>query len=169
MIFFHIGWMERYRGADQDDPTRGPHGYLKNRRFGHECFNFLIREGRCYGYAPIPGVRIERIGGGRGDLHVDDVTCVWVAKHPERGHHLIVGWYRQARIFRFPEQGDNQLDGQNIHYLATACSDNCTLLPTRRRKFQIPTWRERPGGLGRSVVWYGGDDGFREEVWNYVE
>ena len=168
MIFFHVGWMKRYRGADEDDPTIGPQGYLENHRFGHECFNFFERDGQFYGYVPISGIGIGRIGARRRDLHVDDVTCVWFAKHPSKGRHLIVGWYGQARVFRKPVRGDNQLDGRRIRYLATTRRRDCTLVPVRRREFPIPTRYDRLGGFGQSPVWYG-DDEFRREVWDYIE
>lgn len=173
MIFFHIGWMKRYHGADDDDPTIGPHRHLRKNKFGHECFNFFSRDSSCYGYVPT-GVDISgKLGASRTAKFVDDVYCVWVTKDPERNARVIVGWYKGARVFRsnnhLVKPSGNKLDSQDISYRAIAPEANCTLIPVTRRTFVVPTRNDMDGGLGQSTVWYGGNDSFREEVWEYIE
>ena len=174
MIFFHVGWMRLYRGENDDDPTIGPHGWLENNRVGHECYNFFPRRGNCYGYVPTQkGIDIsKRFGASRDAEYVDDVVCVWVAEDPERKSKVIVGWYKSARVFRSSnpvvKPSGNKIDDQNIVYRAVAAATGCTLIPVSRRTFSIPTRYEMKGGLGQSTVWYGGNDGFREKVWAYI-
>ena len=168
MVFFHIGWMKRYQGADDDDPTIGPHRHLQYNKFGHECFNFLPRNGKCYGYVPT-GVDISNLGASRGAKFVEDVACVWVAKDPERNARVIVGWYNGSRVFRSSKPSGNKLDRQDIEYRAAAPEAKCTLIPIPRRTFKIPTRHSPEGGLGQSTVWYGGNARFRRRVWEYIK
>ena len=172
MVFFHIGWMKRYQGAEHDDPTLGPHGHLQDNKFGHECFNFFPRNGKCYGYVPT-GINISNLGVSRSAKFVDDIVCVWVAKDPERDARVIVGWYREGRVFRsnghLIKPSGNKFDHQDIEYRAAAPQTNCTLIPVPRRTFEIPTRYSLEGGLGQSTVWYGGNTRFRRKVWEYVK
>ena len=174
MIFFHVGWMKLYRGENDDDPTIGPHGWLENNRFGHECYNFFARGDSCYGYVPTQkGIYISKsLGASRDADYVDDVVCVWVAKDPQRKARVIVGWYKSARVFRSsnPEvqPSGNKIDNQDIVYRAVAAAAGCTLIPVSRRTFNIPTRYKMKGGLGQSTVWYGGNDEFRKRVWAYI-
>jgi len=171
MVFFYVGWMKHYNGKDDNDHATGPHRHLKNNGQAHECFNFRPRNGSCYGYVP-RGIDISNLGAPRGAKHVDDVVCVWLAKHPELNRRLIVGWYRNARVYRASnhktEPSGNKLNGEDIQYLAVALEDQCTLMPEPRRIFKVPTKGTQTGGLGRSTVWYGRIDGFREKVWDYI-
>lgn len=172
MVFFHLGWMEHYRADDDSDQATGPHGHLKNNGRAHECFNFRPRNGTCYGYVP-SGINISRnLGAPREAAYVDDMVCVWLAKHPEQNKRLVVGWYRDARVYRTSnheaEPSGNQLDGSDVQYLAVAPKDNCTLVPASRRTFKVPTKGTVAGGLGQSTVWYGRISGFHERVWDYI-
>ena len=172
MIFFHVGWMKWYRGTDEDDPTIGPHGYLEDNRFGYECYNFLPRAGKCYGYVP-KGINISKLSASGKHEFVDNVVCVWVAKDPKRKIRVIVGWYREGRVFRSSnhqaEPSGNKIDGHEVPYLAHASENCCTLVPVPRRMFKIPTRHEQSGGLGQSTIWYGRDDEFRQRVWEYIK
>lgn len=172
MIFFHIGWMKHYRGPIDDDPTIGPHGHLQNNRFGHECFNFVSRDGSCFGYVP-SGIDLSNLGAPRNADFVDDVVCVWIAKDPERQVRVVVGWYSAAKVFGSSshqnQKSGNRLDNQEIEYRAVALDARCSLIPVSRRIFEIPTKNDMKRGLGQSTVWYGGNDGFRRKVWDYIK
>ena len=51
IVYFNIGWMERYAGPVDNDKTKGGHGYLQNHPHGGEASNFLKTEdGTCRGY-----------------------------------------------------------------------------------------------------------------------
>ena len=171
MIFLHVGWMKWYRGINDDDPTIGTHAFLKDNKFGYECFNFFPRTGRCYGYVP-SGIDISNLGASRKDTSVDDIVCVWVAKDPGRETHVIVGWYRDAQVLRSSDYqvkaSGNEVDGREVPYSAHAPENRCTLIPVTRRTFEVPTSHQEASGLGRSTVWYGGHDKFRKRVWEYI-
>ena len=171
MVFFHVGWMKRYQGPDDDDPTIGPHRHLQSNRFGHECFNFFPRNGKCYGYVPT-GINISKLGASRSAKFIDNVVCVWIAKDPERNARVIVGWYKEGSVFRSNDHpiipSGNRLDEQGIEYGAAAAETKCVLIPVPRRTFEIPTRHRVEGGLGQSTVWYGGNAKFRKKVWDYI-
>ena len=105
MVLFRVEWMKYYQGFEViHKPT---FGYVRAGREPHESFNFQVENGeRCYGYARISknnNIRIERLGevdqDEYGNEYVDNVTVVWTARRPEGGM-VIVGWYKNARIFR---------------------------------------------------------------------
>ena len=85
---------------------------------------------------------------------------------------VIVGWYRDARVFgssnHRAKPSGNKLDDRDMEYLAVAAETGCTLVPVSRRTLKVPTRHEMPGGLGQSTVWYGGNEGFRRRVWEYI-
>ena len=105
MVLFRVEWMKNYQGLEViHKPTFG------NVRAGlepHESFNFRVEDdGLCYGYARISKnnkIGIERLGevdqDEYGNEYVDNVTVVWTAKRP-KGGMVVVGWYKNARIFR---------------------------------------------------------------------
>lgn len=164
--------MKQYRGPKDDDPTIGPHRHLQDNKFGHECFNFLSRDGNCFGYVP-RNIDLSNLGASRTADFVDDVVCVWIAKDPERNARVVVGWYLAARVFgssnhRIQPSG-NRLDHQDIGYHAVAPEAGCSLIPVSGRTFEIPTRYDMEGGLGQSTVWYGGNARFRRQVWNYIK
>ena len=147
LIFFHIGWMKRYGGPVDDDRTIGPHKHLQDNRFGHECFNFFPRGGKYYGYVP-SGIDISNnLGASRSARFVDDIVCVWLAKDPERNVRVIVGWYRDARVFRSSDHrakpSGNELDRHDIEYLAVAAETDCTLAHDYR--FNNGCWSDADG------------------------
>ena len=106
MVLFRLQWMESYKGVEKiAKPT---FSYVRdNSSIPHESFNFKVEDdGLCYGYARISkgnNINIERLGDvdqdEEGNEYVDNVTVVWTARRPEGGM-VIVGWYKNARIFR---------------------------------------------------------------------
>jgi len=180
MIFFNIGWMKRYKGPAADDRTVGNHGHLQDHDHGHEVFNFASKSGRCFGYAPVKGLRLrEHFKGSTLPDYIDDVDVVWVARllgnrsEQRIGKNLIVGAYRHARLFSKPQFGIPHLGysigNDRIGYIAEAASKDCIFLPPGARNFQIPTSKVLAGGLGQSTVWYGANSKFRSLARAYLD
>lgn len=146
--------MERYDGID-GDPIRRGGSYNKN-SIGHEVCNFSVVEGKVYGYVqPTGQIKIEKLEAGRKDDHITGVTVIWTAG-PDSGGTAVVGWYKNATVFRESQkikhptmlQKKNGLDTFRI----VASASDATLLPIDRRSFMIP--RAVKGGIGQSNVWY---------------
>lgn len=106
MVLFRLQWMESYKSVEKiAKPT---FSYIRdNSSIPHESFNFKVEDdGLCYGYARISkgnNINIERLGDvdqdEEGNEYVDNVTVVWTARRPAGGM-VVVGWYKNARVFR---------------------------------------------------------------------
>lgn len=154
VLFCNVGWMERYDGIDGDSIERG--GSYNKDSIGHEVCNFSSVDGKVYGYVqPTGQIKIERLGAGKNDDYVSGVTVIWTAG-PDSGGTAVVGWYRNATVFREAQkigrptalQKSNGLDT----YRVVASAADATLLPSDSRSFMIP--RAVKGGIGQSNVWY---------------
>ncbi|MER9554667.1 hypothetical protein [Mesorhizobium sp. M0323] len=174
MIFFNVGWMKKYQGMSQGDPTLGRHGYLREHAHGWESFNFLPEQGRVFGYQPRKDkIWLPNLGGSPKGETVEHVLVVWLATHPVTLKVLIVGWYKDATVYRTaiprtPTRGEGA--GLNeIPYTVEALAENATLLPETNREFRTHTHHSMKGGLGQSPVWYGANDEFRGRVWRYIQ
>lgn len=172
IIYFNVGWMKRYAGPDADDVTIGAHGYLDDHQHGAECFNFMGVDGVVRGYRP-PGDRerteLARLGADQSQDELHGVLVVWMAREPGTGRTLIVGWYRNATIYRFAQDGGIDFNDERIHFTAKARAADAILLPPVARTFEIKSSRVSPGaGFGQKPTWYGAP-AVDERVWAYVQ
>jgi hypothetical protein len=118
VIFLNVGWMSEYSGPGT---IKGGGKAVAIQGYGHEMLNFKPFAGRMYGTAVTPGygdVKLEKRGAAEGLDFVDGVLVVWVAKSK------IVGWYRNARVFRRsqppPKNSGRSYKGHSIAYRMTA-------------------------------------------------
>jgi len=154
ILFCNVGWMERYDGIDGDSIQRG--GSYNKESIGHEVCNFSNIDGKVYGYVqPTGRIKIEKLGAAKTDDYVKGVTVIWTAG-PDSGGTAVVGWYRNATVFREPQKIKNptllqKKNGLNSYRISASASD-ATLLPIEKRSFMIP--RAVKGGIGQSNVWY---------------
>lgn len=105
MLFCNIGWMSRYEGLVEPDTIVGGGKWVDRHKTGLEVCNFLAcPDGNVYGHVEtVRGskerqIRIEAIGGS-GD-YVDGVDVVWTATDRDKGGRRVIGFYRQARVYR---------------------------------------------------------------------
>lgn len=111
-------------------------------------------------------LHIERIDPfAKGKTYLDNVLVVFCAK-PENGQTVIVGWYKNATVFRrrpfyngrfFNIQADRK-DG--------------FLLPEDQRTFVAPRARQDGIGFGQANIWYAGTPECSEyvnKVIRYIE
>lgn len=159
IIFCNIAWMKDYRGkTDEDIPINGGK-YIDEVGTGGEVCSFLDDNGKCHGLVRIKG-KIALQNHFKGvklkDEYVDDVLVVWVATN-EKKQTRIVGWYKNARVYRenrelifFTEQSSNQ------YYNVEAKTTDCFLLPVEDRTFEINRASEVGVGMGmgQSNIWY---------------
>lgn len=98
-----IAWSEAYSGG----MVRGGHKYLKQKSngnthikngrqyseaAGHEAYNFLPYENRCYGYIPPTGDAPPN----PGDNNKEGWLVVFIAPYMGYGDSVAVGWYENA-------------------------------------------------------------------------
>ena len=157
ILFCNVGWMERYQGQSSGDKIKGGGAYVTQNGMGHEVCNFSPDNGALYGYVQTPGkqINLERIGANNDNDYIESTTIVWTATRPSGGT-VIVGWYKDATVYRNLQQfkkapfaqSENGVEG----YWIKAPFDKATLLSVDARTFEIP--RQVKGGMGQSLIWY---------------
>ena len=160
LICFNIGWMERYDGSGT---LISDFKYVRVNKTGEEISNFANRNGYCYGNVPIRyiegqsvSLHLERLGAGKSDLSVDGVTVVFFARHPEKGVACVVGWYRNAVVYR--KEQYEIVDGEILKYSAKTRVEDSICLKAQERSFAIPSGHVVKGGYGQGTVWYADSD-----------
>ena len=150
MLFLNIARMDSYRGRTRVDVPEGG-GSDPNKM---EVHNFHPHRGHVYGYvaAVAHSINIENLGATDSDQEsVGGVDVIWTAPSINGGRD-VVGWYRDARVFRYLHKYKRGL------YHVKASSSAYVLLPPNKRKLNIKSARVQPGGFGHSNVWYAESD-----------
>lgn len=165
LLFCNVGWMKKYAGIDGDSIERG--GDYNKHSIGHEVCNFSSNRGYLYGYVQPVGesIKIEKLGAAKKDDSISGVTVVWTAG-PESGGTVVVGWYRNATVYRNLQSigHPNALQMKNgvTSYRVKAPWEEAVLLPVEKRELIIP--RATKGGIGQSNVWFADKDESQEIV-----
>lgn len=179
LLFAHISWMPEYAGKSSET-IFSTHGWVVENNEAGERSNFKAVNGQAYGYVPVvqkprggdPGeIKIGRLGAENEDDFVDGVTVIWFANKPiESKKAYVVGWYRNARVYRKSRSG-----GPYGYRISCKYAD-ATLVPENQRKVRIPHKRSIEGrelgfGYGQSSIWYADDatDEFIQSISNYID
>lgn len=192
MIMFHTVWMDRYDG-DLDTIFTGNFAGPKEYGHGHELYNFRPIDGYCYGH-----VQAQKAGGEEKRIQIaahfdipsgadrmDGVLVLWTAPHPDTRRRTLVGWYRNAKLFRDPQIPEGDLKGALDHgmstrpsYRAVAAEADCFILPIEQRTISFPAGSAGQKGLPtQSTVFYPDDpradstaiDDFKAKAWALIE
>jgi len=180
VLFCLVAWMDNYQGEVNDKPVGGG-TYIAEHGFGSEIYNFsacnkpiemchldLTDEEAnlnyipvCHGFVMIQGgdqaqMHIERLGAKKHEEYVTGVLVVWLAKHPTEGGIRVVGWYKNATVFRWFMDRQEGTPGyeDRCWYNVEARASDCVLLETYERTHRIPRAKQDEGGIGRSNIWY---------------
>lgn len=155
LIFCNIGWMRDYAGlAGRPDKIVGGGKWVVENQTGGECCNFLEAGGKVYGHVEtVHGDRDRKISLGVLDPNAGDSVrahVVWTATHPEEGGRRIVGWYRNATVYRERQQfgrapsRQHNADRLGSYRIEASAADACLLAPG-----------DRTTKLGRGKGWMG--------------
>jgi len=173
-IFFNTGWMRFYKGLTEEDNIKGGGSHVDKHGEGGEIYNFQDRGGITYGYVqPARGIiNIDRLGAGPNDDHIENVLVIWIAKNPNGNGSRIVGWHRNAIVYREVQAKQFRISGKqtSLPYFVKTDTRNCHLLDVDERVFEVP--RKTKGGLGQSNVWYADSESskpIRKQMLDYVE
>lgn len=179
ILFANIGWMKRYKGNNSTDLIKGGGSYTALDK--HEAYNFTEIDGYCYGYVqPVRWgtIKLEKIDPNI-DLtkeYIDKVLVVWTATNPNTKGTFIVGWYKNAIVYRTFRNEDMSTKRNNYDYNIKSKVENCTLIPCDYRTFEVPRARNsiNEGFMGQSNVWYANKRSkevlsFKEKVFLYIE
>lgn len=167
VLFCNIAWMRHYAGRTKKDPPLGGGGFPVAEGYcGEECNFVPCEDGFVYGhFETIKGeidrqVRIERLGASRSDEYIDGLDVVWTA--PTRGHdpRTVVGWWRNARLYRNRQQfGDDFPSDQHerddiTSFRVRAHRDDVFLLEPNDRTLDLG---RGAGWSGQTSWWYADD------------
>lgn len=170
ILFFNVAWMDRYQGIS-NDKMHGGGKHIEKYGWGGEMFNFESQGRKMYGYVQVGGkINIERLGAKRTDDRIKDVLIVWVAKRPNPGGNYIVGWYKNATVYRAPQFKDNvqrNWNNQDLGFYVVANRNEAKLLSKDQRTVRIPRGK---GAMGQSNIWYADNNPeLVRKVFKYVE
>lgn len=170
ILICNVTWLENYTGPEEVVFGGGSH--VEKHKRGNEELNFADLNGKYYGYVATQGheIKIERLGASSNDDYIDNILVVWVARHPDRTGVKIIGWYKNARLYR-----SFQYNIAGEVYNIVANPSESVLLPVTERVFDVPRANiEGAGkGMGRSNYWYADNypesKAYIEKVEDYID
>lgn len=182
VLFCNITLMKYYKGnyPGIDEPVNGG-DYVKKTHDAAEKFNFLPIEfgdaRLCVGHVETKStngvdsnqLHVEKIEGGLKEYDViDNVLVIWCARQDTDNRTVVVGWYRNADVFRYYQENEDiffedELGTYISYYNIVADADDCVLLPVNdRNKFKWNVPRKGPKGaafgFGSANVWFGREE-----------
>jgi hypothetical protein len=170
LIILHGVYLNAYDGT-LNGFYPGGFKWTKKNRWGGEVFNFKPIFGRCYGYVEVDrsrSIHIEKLGASPKSTSVEGVIVVWTAPDPSpRRGRLVVGWYRNAVVYRDRQQPSANLKrartfrapaaptSEVVGYHVEAAQEDCTLLAPEERVLWIPPRKKGTKGIpGQSPVYF---------------
>lgn len=148
--------MKYYEGRKEDDPKPIGGGSWNSDHEGGELCNFKKTGGRYYGFcqpsANSNNIRLERIVPGWHQDRLPGVTVVFVAvnRADRRHRQCVVGWYRNAVVYRF-RQSLRSPKREHREYFAVARVADSVLLDPYERNWAAKAGK---GGIGEANVCY---------------
>jgi hypothetical protein len=142
ILFARVGFMKFYQGPKPGDERPIGGGSYNTEEIGHEAYNFLNVDGTLYGYfqphmRPPYEINLGRISQGCSDDKIDNVLVIWFATNPIDRGQIVIGWYKNATVFRSIQSPNAQPLRENYNYNIKARAEDCVLLPISKRKFPV--------------------------------
>lgn len=150
IVFLKITWMRSYKGL-RNDSSFGGGEFIKLHGWGHELFNFAPKNGKCFGNkSGGKSININKLGADEQDDRIKNVTVVFTAPNKHGGVYM-VGWYKNATLFRNSQKQTRTFRGEKLEYFAECKENDAILLSEDERILPIPTGKN---GMGQANVWY---------------
>lgn len=175
LFFDHLSNMKDYTGPEEN--IKGGGRYVDEKGYGHELFNFLKDNGRCYGYTtPWGKVNLESISKtdikeDKNGRYLDGVLVVFTCSNYS-GKRVIAGFYQNARVYAEAVSSRLYKD-ESINYNLICRAEDAILIPRENRIMEIPYSKSSDvkGGHGQSNLWYAQniDDSIVNELLQYIE
>ncbi len=162
VIYINVPWMKRYLGAIKGvDEPRGTFRYTLEHPMNDHCqFNFKTFAGKVYGHVPgRTNPDLKKLGASGSDKSINGITVVWIATDPDSGGRVIVGWFKNATVWKMRQTPSGELAKQRTIQNSGDCckfsieaanEDAMCLLPGKRPSLNIGTGRP-----GQNPFWYG--------------
>ncbi len=168
ILFCNIAWMEEYAGRNKNDPPKGGGGYVVSEGKAGEELNFVIADDNyVYGHFETikngsdREVKIERLGASKSADFIDGVDVIWTAPFEGSDRRCVVGWYKNARVYRQRQKFDGDYPSDQHQYdqinsfRVRAHAENVHLVPIPERK-NLCLQRGK-GWSGQASWWFAGD------------
>ncbi len=179
ILFCHTGWMDFYQGLINDTIIGGGK-HVDNMGWGGEMFNFKNFEGYLYGYVQPKidrkyrnpsTIKLEKLGALETDESLQGITVVWTATDPYNGGAYIIGWYKNATVYRYyqnpPKYSKRRYKNNSLGYFIKTKIKDGNLLPIDERIVQVH--RQKKNWMGQSNVWYADKNPeFVKDVKDYI-
>jgi hypothetical protein len=180
IVFFNTGWMDLYQGIKNRDTISGGGKHVDTHGWGGEMYNFNDFENNLYGYVQPkidrlnnnPSIiKLERIGGLETDSKIHNVTVVWTATNPVNRGTYVIGWYKNATVYRNyqepPKKSNRKYKKHLFGFFAKAKSKDCKLLSRDERIMNVR--RQEKNWMGQSNVWYAENNPvFVKQIKDYI-
>lgn len=175
ILVCRLAWMETY--SSLNEKAFANHSYVKDGNTPHEALNFLATKDKEYfGYVRVgtdsigkPGkININKLGASNQDVSIKGILIVFIARRPIDNLLLIIGYYKNAEVFRAPiERPDGKNGPKSIVRFKTRTAK---LIKESKRSFEMPSGK---GAIGNSDLWYGLTDEsnnqkLRNDVFKYI-
>ena len=171
MLIVHGIWMTRYAGPE---PKIYAAGFKVPAEigWGGEMFNFKKTRNTHYGFFEVmrreingkvvePQLVIEQLGATNSADRVSGVLVVWTAPDPRRPGRTVVGWYKNATVYRHNMepakrlQAERTYEDEPIPYRIEAAAADCVLLAPNDRSLTIPPRKKGQKGVpGQFTAYY---------------
>lgn len=165
ILVCHIGWMDAYEGlVGVPDKIVGGGRWVREHKDGGETCNFLkCSDGYVYGHVEtIKGdydrpINIEQLGAAHDAAYIDHIDVIWTATHPKEKGRWVVGYYRDARVYREREKFEklpskqHRLEGHKHSFRVMAKADNTLVIPWKNRKIKLGRGK---GWIGQANWWF---------------
>ena len=180
ILFCNIAYMKYYNvDIINDIPVNGGE-YVRISKDATEKYNFHEEDDGCYyGFVETKyadsyttakqpkQIHIENIDREyKNNDKIDDVTVIFCAKSNILNKTVIVGWYKNATVFRNRKHYE-----VGRAYNICAKANDSYLIPELYRRFEIPRAKEsdKSIGFGQSNVWYANTPECRKYVAKVID
>lgn len=168
-LFIRTGWMKKYIGSTLSDPKPIGGGKYNKMNIGGEVDNFInYKDGNRYIYFQ-PSMKSDKINLSRICKHntnkefIDGVTVIICAPSPDNNDLVIVGFCKNACVYRDPQK---KTDKYNKQFRIKCNSKDSLLINHRNRNFTIP---KKLGGFGQTNICYYLDDKGERKGFDWME
>lgn len=173
-VLFNVAWMREYQGPTPWDKPINGGKWVEENGEGAEMWNFLPANGVCRGYVRSTGggsLDLRRLGGSDADECADGVTVIFSATR-RGGGRVVVGWYKDARVWRSGQRIQESGPRKGWEFIAEAAEGDCFLLRPDDRVLSVPRAAKGVWGVGQANVRYLDEPeagGFLREVANLTK
>jgi len=164
LLVCHVGWMAQYEGDEgKTDKIVGGGSWVDEHGFGLEVCNFLrCTDGHVYGHVETVKKKIDRpisielLGATKNAAFADGVDVVWSATHPQERGRRVIGFYRNARVFRERQHFRKRPSAQHRRdelstFRIQTDAENVQLIPPELRTVQLGRGK---GWIGQANWWF---------------